>query len=721
MNWAVRISREGSVEIEDEGGTLVATIEQPVRAYGLGGEVTASSYTHVERASGGALVGHHAWNQGGVPVELEDVWSSTASGVSLRRRVTGGLSESETREGIQLSLAVSLAHDVTHRFFAPGVAYSPAQWSTNGTFSYSDGRLAYPVVAAHDGQRVVSLRRETTARVDEGPQRVAGQSRFLQRTDIGSVGFRAGGRVEALVAAWPYFEGDSSTMLDHSARPACALFPLSAALDETVEYRISSSEAHSYSEAVAQVFRDVVGHADPQPSDQPLGLAHSIDLRLDSAAKTFTSAASGFAAFVLNFDPELGYDSEAKAFGASFAEHAMGGSHDILEYGFTGRQLNLAYLLAQRHPKTWLDRGAKVVDSFVSRMATDSGWVYTLWDLKADMPLFACGDPRGTVMHYLGESQVAGTYSRMMAEAGHDLLLNIALHAACGRDVADWTAAAVALGDFFVRHQNADGSWYRAYAPDGAPIVDSEWFGYRSGSAKTATAAVVPYLLDLAELVEGDAGGYRQAAARAGAFVAETYVSKDEYRGGTLDNPNLVDKEAAFIAMRALLALHEKDIALAGGPYSWLHWASRAATVAVTWHSLWNVPPIGGTPLAVAGVRSTGWGGINSVWGVGVTDIYSLFFIVDLDRLGELVDEPMFQRVASLVAHSSLEILAVPENLQGFTDTGMQPEGISFCSQGVDDGLISKGDTWGGLGWPYTAGTYGLATYLSRRDESRAS
>ena len=45
----------------------------------------------------------------------------------------------------------------------------------------------------------------------------------------------------------------------------------------------------------------------------------------------------------------------------------------------------------------------------------------------------------------------------------------------------------------------------------------------------------------------------------------------------------------------------------------------------------------------------------------------------------------------------------------------MQPEGIAFCDQGVDAGLIAKGDTWGGLGWPYTAGTFGLHRYLTAK------
>lgn len=36
----------------------------------------------------------------------------------------------------------------------------------------------------------------------------------------------------------------------------------------------------------------------------------------------------------------------------------------------------------------------------------------------------------------------------------------------------------------------------------------------------------------------------------------------------------------------------------------------------------------------------------------------------------------------------------------------MQEEGFACSDQGVDDGMIRKGDTWGALGWVFAAGTY---------------
>ena len=42
----------------------------------------------------------------------------------------------------------------------------------------------------------------------------------------------------------------------------------------------------------------------------------------------------------------------------------------------------------------------------------------------------------------------------------------------------------------------------------------------------------------------------------------------------------------------------------------------------------------------------------------------------------------------------------------------MQPEGFGVCNQGIDEGMIAKGDIWGKLGWIYSAGIFGLENYL---------
>lgn len=640
------------------------------------------------------------------------------------------------------------------RPFVPASLYENSQFPATGVASFSDARLSYPLVAAYDqGQsRVLLIMRSQPASRDEGPRRERGQREFPQATDIGSMFVGRAPAGITLGADFPYFEGDRSAALDSLGSPARAYHPVNGDRAEfRLSYDIVTGPAADFSAAVRWSLGQVVRISPPRPATLPFSLAEAVGLRLRSAARTYVEWDGGGAGFRLNFDPERGYDQPARAFGASFTEHTMRGVLDILEYGFTGRQLNLAWALARDLGGDWLDRGRRVCDFFVRHLTTPSGFVYSHYDLAKRRPLFSVGDPDGPVLHYLARSGERGCYLRLMAEAGSDLLLNWELHARAGRDRPDWLGAARRLGDFLLRGQNPDGSWYRAYTPAGTGIHGGDWLG-DDDEAKSSTAAAIPFLVALAtagrprpsagepgilagepgtlaggpgapaDRLAGPAGGpaapgvgvtegrrYLAAAERAGRFIMARHVAADRYRGGTLDNPNVVDKESALLTMSALLSLYRPT-----DDPTYLAAAERAARVGVSWTSLWDVPPVSGTPLGRAQVRSAGWGGINSIWGAGVTDIYSLFFLADLLDLAELTGDDLFASIAHLTAHGTAQLLSHPGQMFGFADAGMQPEGIAFCDQGVDDGLIAKGSIWGGLGWTYTAGIYGLGGYLAR-------
>ncbi|MDR1185854.1 MAG: hypothetical protein LBK95_00105 [Bifidobacteriaceae bacterium] len=641
-------------------------------------------------------------------VSVQDTWREQAGRVVLSRRI-------EALPGPPLRVDLEIATPVADRYFVPAMVSTPGQHRRLGRYTFADDRLGYPVVASWqaDAARVTWLARLSLAQGDCPPQRRRGDMAFRRDTDLGHIGFRTD--MPGFLAGWPVAEVDISSQIDSTGSGFETYHGREQGITETIEYEFGLAQAATFSDAVRLVTQRMVALADPRPTRRGLGLQESVELRLRSAAKTYVQTPSGFAGFVLNFDPSRGYDSQAKAFGASFSTHQMRGSRDILEYGFTGRQLDIACSLAESDPGNWAIRGRRVVDSFVERLAHQTGWVATLFDLSADRPVYAIGDPRGTVMHYMGKSRLAGTYTRMMTEAGGDLVRNIRLHGRLGHDTTKWRAAAIKLARFLCSVQNADGSWYRAYSPAGRPIVDGDWFGGPGHAGKSATAAVVPYLIDVAALDPQLAGELASSAGRAGRYVQTAVVASAEYRGGTLDNPNDFDKEAALLAMRALLALERAGVA-----GDWCGDAVRAAWFAVGWHSLWPVPVVTGTPVARAGVRSVGWGGINSVWGTGVVDTYSLLFAGDLHRLGQLSGTPEFQRIAELIAYASLEFLSSAGTPHGLGDSGMQPEGMSFADQGRDDGLICKGDSWGSLGWPYTAGTTGMADYLAALDESRS-
>ena len=691
-------------------------LEVALECHYLNGAAERLIYDKVEQAEAG-VIGSVSWSHEGFTFSLLDTWSRTAaSKVQLSRSLKVAAQEShdvsQSRNGFQLRLELRLA-PAPYRFFAPAMMYSPDPCAGHACLSYSDHRLAYPLVAAYDqtARHIICFSRVSLPTFDDRAQRPAKESRFIQQTDIGASGFATSSDAPGLSVYWPYHEGDTSAMLDAAGTPASAFYPLRDALEASFVYEIALFEADIFADGVFAAFENAYNLVKTAPVHLPFTLEEAIDFRLSSLAKVYREWDAAAAGFILNFDPEKGYEAQAKAFGASFTHHQTGESQDILEYGFTGRQLNAAYMLAVRQGGPWLERSERVVNFFIDTLAQDSGWAYTLYHRGKRRPLYTVGDPDGTVLHYLAPSDTPGNYLRMMVEAWSDVLLNVQLHRRLGRDQASWLNACQRFADFLVRCQNQDGSWYRAYAPDGEPLHEGVWFGESGEAAKSATAIPVAYLLSLADEIGAPGEVYREAARRACHYVLETAVAHDDYRGGTLDNPNVVDKEAALFALRCFLALFEdtQDSLL-------LRAAERAAKLAITWNSIWNVPNIPDTPVGRAGVLSAGWGAINSIWGAGVTDIYTLFFLEDFLRLSRAVGQPLYAAIADLIAYGTQQILSYPQERFGFADVGMQPEGIAFCNQGADDGLIVKGDIWGGLGWIYTAGTFGLDRYLYAKE-----
>lgn len=684
------------VELETPAGVLTV---QPLRIRLLSGACVVCGYEQVD-TDGDAIIGRAHRERAGVEIEAEDRWESTGDEVSVTRRVRahGGAAD----EALAVALQVALPGR-SWRWFVPGNVYSPSQYGDRRR-AFADHRTSLPLAAAFDPELElgITLARTTYAAFDARADRRAGESHYRQATDIGSVGFDPGEH-PALHASWPYAEEDTSAMLDAAGSPALAFHPLGPeGLSVTLGYTLTVRPSRTFAAMAWSSYRAAWVSRPASRRPKCYTLRESVDFRAQSMAKTYCEWGESGAGFLLSFDPERGYEHEPKAFGSSFVEHGMTGSHRILEYGFTGRQLDVALFLTRTMGGPWVDRAKRVIEHFVERMTTPSGWMWTIWDIDRDSPLYSCGDPSGPVMHYLGEASAPGAHTRMMVEAAGDLLAH-------HRFAGGWKCLEPCqhFGDFLIRAQESDGSWYRAYTPDGAAL-HSQWLGQPGHDGKAATSVAVPYLLALADLLGPDAGArYRRSAEHAGAYVLEHQVAHDDYRGGTLDNPNVVDKEAALLAMRAMLCLHE-----ATGEGDYLEAAVRAAGVAITWHSAWDVPLLEGTPVAAAGVQSPGWGGINDVWGAGVTDIYTLFYLRDLQRLAARIDDSVLARICATIAWSSTDLLADPHERFGLADVGMQPEGIAFCDQGADDDVIRKGDRWGGLAWPYSAGTTALSDYL---------
>ncbi|MBV9392623.1 MAG: hypothetical protein JOY96_12105, partial [Verrucomicrobia bacterium] len=472
----------------------------------LDGNSHQLKYRDVQEHLGRACVCRCEWVAGNHAFTQLDRWVSVDEDkVCLERRVQVSLMRDADSVSPCLGFQMHVWLQVNSpsgdwRFFAPGMLYTPGQFTSEKLITFSDHRLAFPMIMAYQATagHAISVNRTTTARFDNRPVRPNKEQRYLQDTDIGAVGFEKQHASTILHLFWPYFEGEKSALLNSQGSSASAFYPVREGADVSVKYQILIIKVDNFADAVFKAFNNALVLAEPRPARLPFSLKNSIDYRLDSLQKTYNEWPDGTAGFAVNFDPEHGYNSQAKAFGASFTVHQTNRSNDILEYGFTGRQLNAAYMIAEHRGHEWLQRGARVVNFFVDRLVTDSGWMYTLYDVLRRRPLYTIGDHQGPVMHYLASASQPSNYTRMMIEAAWDLLLNYRLHNRFGKTHETWFQACIRFADFLLKVQNSDGFWYRAYTPAGEPVLGGAWFGTDEGDARSATCVPIPFLLALA-------------------------------------------------------------------------------------------------------------------------------------------------------------------------------------------------------------------------------
>ncbi len=657
-------------------------------------------YQGIQAAGAGSVLGSIAGSQGGAVFRLTDAWEKVDLGVRLTRRIelSGG-----PATGINARITFRLGPG-RWKFFIPAACYDSCPNERDSGYALvSEERTSAPLVMAYDEESgdAVVLIRLTPAKSSMPRARAHGETAFLHTTQLGGIGYaRAVPRGPALMACLPYAEAPSSRMLGKSLQGFTAFLPSSPQQDVMSSWLLSPLRAGAFDEACLAAYQLAHDIYRPEPPDPGLDLLECIRLRTSCLAELVRDW-SGYTGLALNFDPRIGVHAPPSGYGTAFNSLASEVFPSVLEYGFTGRQLNNALMLhtlgARSGLKQWTDAATRVVGSFLAKCVTPSGFLNTLYDVNRQKAISPFGDSVGSQLHYGLSEAEPGNYVRNMAEAGFDLcLLSGTMQDPAIR------RAALGLGEFLLQTQNLDGSWYRAYTAAGRPILSpARWFGAGERANKSSTSTAIPFLVRLHEL-SGESS-YLDSARRAGDWLLEEVIRNIDYRGGTLDNPNVVDKEGMANAMTALVSLHQ-----ATGNGDYLAGAARAGGMALTWNYLWDVPFEEGTRLRDCRFASRGWGGISILWGAGVVDNYSLWFLPGWRALSSLRGNQLFGDISRLILYGTQQLLSLPGRMHGLVGVGMQEEGFACSDQGVDEGMIRKGDTWGALGWVFAAGTYGV-------------
>ena len=233
------------------------------------------------------------------------------------------------------------------------------------------------------------------------------------------------------------------------------------------------------------------------------------------------------------------------------------------------------------------------------------------------------------------------------------------------RNHPEWLAWASSLADWLVSHQRPDGAMPREWLEGTDTVVDPS--GYSTYNA-------IPMLIE-AYAATG-APSYLSSAIRGGEYLWTSGHQEFVFVGGTVDNPDVVDKEAGTISLEAYLALFE-----ATGDERWLDRARIAARFSETWIFLWNIPMAPGRRAAGRGWKP----GVPTVGaqliatGHSLIDQYMAFDVASFAKLYSYSGDRHDFEVARLLLHNTKTMLALPGRLYDLAGVGWQQEHWSFA------------------------------------------
>ncbi|WEK37790.1 MAG: gliding motility-associated C-terminal domain-containing protein [Candidatus Pseudobacter hemicellulosilyticus] len=228
--------------------------------------------------------------------------------------------------------------------------------------------------------------------------------------------------------------------------------------------------------------------------------------------------------------------------------------------GFVGQQTGNAALLLREGNRTndaqLSDKGRKMADFWASQTLSPLGIPRTWYDPA----------PRSW--------RDMASHLRTIGDGMNGLLWAWNMEKKAGRDQAEWLYTCARVADWLLSIQQADGSFLQQYNfSTGALLNDN----------KSSTSNVIPFLTDL-YMVTGTEK-YRTAALAAGNYIYQDIHLNFRYVAGAQDNPNVPDKEAASMALRAFTALYDLNL-----EQRWLYAALQTAYYYQTWVYAWDVP-----------------------------------------------------------------------------------------------------------------------------------
>lgn len=339
--------------------------------------------------------------------------------------------------------------------------------------------------------------------------------------------------------------------------------------------------------------------------------------------------------------------------GWPFSVYLPAGNVRAYDYqmGFIGFQIPNAYYLLRKgieaKDKSMIDKACKVIDFWAKESPTENGL------------------PKSWAEPFIDKPYGWRNYQMFMRIAGDGMegaLQAWSLLQKKNINKPEWLNFCKGFGDWLVKNQNEDGSYYLRYDwwNDGKPSHDSKY----------TTTNVVRYLVELYTVTKKK--DYLDAALKAGAFSLQE-INKDYlYVGGVIDNPNVKDRESGQQAIYAFMALYDNT-----QDRKWLDAAVQAARYTETFMYAYDVPmTIGDTLTDFPAHKSTTGQTLIATGHSGVDNGLS-FSSFQYYRLYLFTGDKHLLQIAKMAMHNSLQTMDI-DGAMGYKYKALQTEAFQL-------------------------------------------
>lgn len=688
--------------MEYEKKDVKIQLDFPVKVQILGGKNIRVRYDRVKEEQGIYVAEASVKVDEEYELYLTDTWSLNGKEqIRLDRRTECVKSAKEKGIRVTSEFRIEDAKAESfddYRIIFPGAFYNKNDTDEDGmddylgTFEqdYKDDRnpgLSETVWCSESGSYIALIRADVPSADEPVTREQIKERHFCLDTEIGSLGFSPSSqKVNEVIfrCDFPFCERNSFC-LNVDASGWAGYKKMGKGDSFEVSYILTAGRAEDLTEAGWQVSKLQMDRILQENVAIPFTMEESMECRREmthNSYREFPEKEMEPAGYFVHFSPRKSY-----------------GRQNILEYGFSGQQQMLAYVML-RAAKELKDgeyrrRAIQTLEFFMKKCIHESGIPYGLYDVDKEDYIFwwtgvlfpfQYSQDRNELVKYLGPQVVEsilpvaeelkkhkGNYTRTMVESMYYLWLCYETEKKNGCIHEDWKQAVIAFCDKFSEIQNEDGSWNRAYTMTGEPISEPEmWFG--CNQIERGSGVIFPIEVMTKVYEETKDEKYLKACVRAADFICSNYVEDIKYIGGLNDTTHKksvkIDAVGVMFAMRSLLCTYE---ICRGQKY--LKAAEKAAEVLSTWTFLWDVPFSRGTVLGDHGFQTTGWAGCDVIPAGSYVDTEFIEFVPDVMRIAQYCKNPYLAKLAKIVYLGMQHGTSTYKDMYGYKMAGVQCEG----------------------------------------------